>query len=96
MNNHSKIYFFLGLLVIGFLILLGRLFELQIIFGTKNRALAEGNRIKREVLPAPRGMIYDRNEKELVRNVPVYRKKVEEGDCQEKTGECFVMISRNK
>ena len=78
MNNHPKIYFFLGLLVIGFLVLLGRLFELQIIFGTKNRALAEGNRIKREVLPAPRGMIYDRNGKELVRNVPIYRVKENE------------------
>jgi len=95
MNNHPKIYFFLGLLVIGFLVLLGRLFELQIIFGTKNRALAEGNRIKREILPAPRGMIYDRNGKELVRNAPIYRKKVGE-DCQEKTGECFVMISREE
>ncbi|MCJ7829584.1 hypothetical protein MUP50_00645, partial [Patescibacteria group bacterium] len=74
MNNHAKIYFFLGLLMVGFLVLVGRLFELQIIFGNKNRALAEGNRIKREILAAPRGIIYDRNGKELVRNVPIYRK----------------------
>ncbi|MCX6724560.1 MAG: penicillin-binding transpeptidase domain-containing protein [Candidatus Shapirobacteria bacterium] len=60
--------------MIGFLVLVGRLFELQIIFGNKNWALAEGNRIKREILPAPRGMIYDRHSKELVRNVPIYRK----------------------
>jgi len=89
MNNHLKIYFFLGLLVIGFLVLLGRLFELQIIFGTKNRALAEGNRVKREILPAPRGMIYDRNGKELVRNVPIHRKlRMDNGE--------WIIISREE
>ncbi len=74
-NNQGKIYFFLGLLIISFLILVGRLFELQIIFGEKSRALAEGNRIKKEIIPAPRGIIYDRNGKELVRNIPIYRVK---------------------
>lgn len=74
----SRIYLFYGLLAVGLLFLLARLFELQIIFGAKNRALAEGNRIKREVLPAPRGIIYDSKERELVRNVPIYRVKKEE------------------
>jgi len=96
MNNHSKIYFFLGLLMIGFLVLMGRLFELQIIFGNKNRALAEGNRIKREVLPAPRGMIYDRQGKELVRNVPIYRKIVQNTECKVQSEECFEIISREE
>ena len=109
MNNHSKIYFFLGLLMMGFLVLMGRLFELQIIFGAKNRALAEGNRIKREVLPAPRGMIYDRQGKELVRNVPIYRKIVQSTEClpadathqalqagKVQNEECFEIISREE
>ena len=74
----SRIYLFYGLLAVGLLFLLARLFELQIIFGAKNRALAEGNRIKREVLPAPRGIIYDSKEREMVRNVPIYRVKKEE------------------
>jgi penicillin-binding protein 2 len=77
-------------LIIGLLLLAGRLFELQIIFGAKNRNLAEGNRIKREILPAPRGMIYDRQGKELVHNMPIYRKKIEGDQCEEGKKECFV------
>jgi len=85
----NRIYLFYGLLAIGLLFLLARLFELQIIFGAKNRALAEGNRIKKEILPAPRGIIYDFQERELVRNVPIYRVKKEEN------GE-YMVISREE
>lgn len=74
----NRVYLFYGILAIGLLFLLARLFELQIIFGAKNRALAEGNRVKREILPAPRGLIYDSKERELVRNMPIYRVKKEE------------------
>jgi len=81
-------------LAIGFLLLVGKLFELQLVFGSKNRALAEGNRIKKEVIPAPRGIIYDRYDKELVRNVPIYRLKTEE-NCEDEEG-CFKFISRDE
>lgn len=69
----TRIYFFYGILVLGFLLLAGRLFELQIIFGSRNRLMAEGNRIKKIIVPAPRGTIYDRQNQPLVRNIPVYR-----------------------
>jgi len=94
-EKNNKIYLFLGFLTIGFLLLIGRLFELQIIFGNHNRALAEGNRIKKEVIPAPRGIIYDRQGKELVRNVPIYRLKMETEDCEEQAP-CFKVISRQE
>jgi penicillin-binding protein 2 len=94
--NHGRLYFFYGLLIIGLLLLVGRLFELQIIFGAKNRNLAEGNRIKKEILPAPRGMIYDRQGKELVHNIPIYRKKVEGDQCEAGKKECFVLIDREE
>ena len=94
MDNKVRFYIFLGLLTIGFLLLVGKLFELQVVFGSKNRALAEGNRIKKEVIPAPRGIIYDRYGKELVRNVPIYRLRVEEG-CEDEEG-CFKVISRDE
>lgn len=94
MDNKARFYIFLGLLTIGFLLLVGKLFELQVVFGSKNRALAEGNRIKKEVIPAPRGIIYDRYGKELVRNVPIYRLRVEEG-CEDEEG-CFKVISRDE
>jgi len=94
MDNKARFYIFLGFLAIGFLLLVGKLFELQLVFGSKNRALAEGNRIKKEVIPAPRGIIYDRYDKELVRNVPIYRLKTEE-NCEDEEG-CFKFISRDE
>jgi len=104
--SKTRILIFYGIFAIGFLLLVGRLFELQIIFGTKNKILAEGNRIKKIVNPAPRGMIYDRNEKELVRNVPIYRIKNAEcrmparqaspGEVGGENGECWQTISREE
>lgn len=61
----------------GVFLLLARLFELQIILGKRNLELAEGNRIRKEIFSAPRGIIFDRNEEPLVRNVPVYRLSVD-------------------
>lgn len=81
-------------MLIGVLILLGRLFELQIIFGVQNRRVAEGNRIKKIVNPAPRGIIFDRNKKPLVRNVPVFRLK--QLKCQNQVSGCFQTISRDE
>ena len=104
--NKNRILIFWGIFTIGFLLLIGRLVELQIIFGAKNKILAEGNRIKKIVNPAPRGMIYDRNEKELVRNVPIYRIKNAEcrmparqaspGEAGGENGECWQTISREE
>lgn len=51
----------LGLLVV-------RLFVLQVVQGENNLAVAEGNRVHERVARAPRGVIYDRNRRELVRN----------------------------
>ncbi|PJC27944.1 hypothetical protein CO054_02805 [Candidatus Shapirobacteria bacterium CG_4_9_14_0_2_um_filter_39_11] len=94
--NKNRILIFWGIFAIGFLLLIGRLVELQIIFGTKNKILAEGNRIKKIVNPAPRGMIYDRNEKELVRNVPIYRIKVQSAKCKVQSEDCFEDIPREE
>lgn len=90
----KRIYLFYGFLIISFLLLIGRLFELQIILGAKYRILAEENRIKKEVMPAPRGMIYDRNNKPLVKNEPIYR--LEKKDCQLGESGCFEEITREE
>jgi len=90
----KRIYLFYALLVVGFLLLIGRLFELQIILGSRYRALAEENRIKKEVAPAPRGMIYDRNNRPLVKNVPVYRVRSEQ--CEEDGEDCFEAVNREE
>ncbi len=46
-----------------------QLFSLQVVNGAHNQNLAEGNRIRRQVLSAPRGVIYDRNHTLLVENL---------------------------
>ena len=76
----GRIYFFYGLLLCGCLILLGRLFELQIIFGAENRSTADGNRIRKTIDRAPRGIIFGANNEPLVKNVPIYRLKDKEKD----------------
>ncbi|HEX3082601.1 MAG TPA: penicillin-binding protein 2 [Candidatus Saccharimonadia bacterium] len=59
-----------GAVALGLLVL--RLFSLQVVQGTDNLALANGNRIRTTVERAPRGMIYDRNHQVLARNQASY------------------------
>lgn len=57
------------------MLLVIRLFCLQILKGSDFLTIADENRIRMEKIPAPRGIIYDRQEKALVRNIPVYQVK---------------------
>ena len=66
-------WFFRGLLVLGFFILFARLAELQVIKGEYFRTLAEGNRVRRVSISAPRGKIFDRNGELLVDNTSVQK-----------------------
>ncbi|MGB2894922.1 MAG: penicillin-binding protein 2 [Anaerolineales bacterium] len=55
------------------LIFIGRLFSLQVIQGESYRLIADENRFDEVSIPAQRGVIYDRNGFQLVRNIPEYR-----------------------
>ena len=55
-----------------FLVLASRIFFLQIIQGDAYRGLAEGNRIRLQRIESNRGIIYDKNGIQLVRNVPSF------------------------
>ena len=57
-----------GILII--LILIGRMFYLQILKGSYYRRQAEGNRTRYTRILAPRGIIYDCNGEELANNKP--------------------------
>ena len=61
-------WFLRGVLVLFFLFLVSRLFELQIIKGKYFRELSDGNRIKRIKIAAPRGKILARGGETLVGN----------------------------
>lgn len=62
----------IGIVLIGlvFAVLLFRLFQLQLFDGERYRKLAEENRFRIIKIPAPRGIIYDRNDIPLVENIP--------------------------
>jgi len=71
------IFYIITLLV--FFALFVRLFQLQVIEGSTNRVLSDGNRIQIRILHAPRGVVYDRNGEVLTRNVPGFRLRKEDG-----------------
>ena len=64
-------------------VLFARTAFLQLASGTVYRASAEINRIRSQILPAPRGLFYDRNGELLVRNVPNFRVLIVPADLPE-------------
>lgn len=70
MNKKNKI--FAVFLLIIFFVILFRLAQLQIINAEKYKNLAEQNRVRIIKIPAPRGIIYDRNGIPLVENIPAF------------------------
>ncbi|HSW47547.1 MAG TPA: penicillin-binding protein 2 [Candidatus Saccharimonadales bacterium] len=60
------------------LLLVGRLFYLQIIKGADYKVLSDSNRIRTQIIHAPRGVIFDRFGVPLVQNVPGFRQVVKE------------------
>src|SRR3989339_1096990 len=73
-------WFLRGIFILGMCILVARLFELQIIKGSYYRELANGNRIRRIAINAPRGKLLARGGEILVDNKLVYNKLILAGD----------------
>jgi penicillin-binding protein 2 len=67
----SMLLFRLGL-VIAFCVIVGRLYQLQVIKGEDYRKASSDNRLKDIEVVAPRGVIYDRNGTILARNKPSF------------------------
>lgn len=62
----------LGLCLLLFGILLGRMVYLQLWRGEYYTKQSDGNRLRQSRIIAPRGLIFDKNGKELVNNLPGY------------------------
>jgi len=76
-NSQSWLSWFLrGTLILLFVILFAKLFEVQIIKGEYYRTLSQENRIRHIPLPAPRGRILARGGEELATNVAI-KKRIE-------------------
>ncbi len=69
-------------LVVLFIYIL-RLWHLQVVQGPKYRYQSENNRIRLEDIPAPRGIIFDRNGIPLVENRPAYHLQLIREDVQD-------------
>lgn len=61
------------LFTLAVIILTGRLLYLQIVHGSYYRTLSDSNRIRTYTIHAPRGVIFDRNNRPLVYNIPGFR-----------------------
>ena len=72
-NRNWNVLVFMSVALILFGILLLRLFSLQYTHYDENLQRSENNRIRKVVLVAERGYIYDRNGEVLVRNRPSYQ-----------------------
>ncbi|EKP94927.1 penicillin-binding protein 2 [Thermaerobacter subterraneus DSM 13965] len=62
----------MGLLVAWTVILLGRLYMLQVVMGDELSEYAAGQRLRKVYVPAPRGQILDRRGQVLATNLPAY------------------------
>ena len=72
-NRNWNVLVFMSVVLILFGILLLRLFSLQYTHYDENLQRSENNRIRKVVLVAERGYIYDRNGVMMVRNRPSYQ-----------------------
>ncbi|MAF13321.1 MAG: penicillin-binding protein 2 [Parcubacteria group bacterium] len=68
--NNKVINIWLAVLLAGILVLVIRTAFLQIVMGDHFSAIAEGNRVRVRDIKAARGVIYDRHQNLLVKNVP--------------------------
>src|SRR5438105_1886174 len=67
-------WYLLPILLIGTgVILFFNLFFIQIVQGTYYQHLSDSNRMRTQIIPAPRGVIFDRNGQPLVYNTPGFQ-----------------------
>lgn len=71
-SSPDRIIFFLILLIFGMGLLAAKLFTLTILEGSRYRQLAAENRLREVKITAARGIIYDRNNNILARNIPLF------------------------
>lgn len=67
-----RLTFFQGVIFAVFAIFAIRMYDLQVLSYDYFETQAEGNRLNELPVPAPRGVIYDRNNQSLAKNAPAY------------------------
>ena len=75
-----------GVLIVilgAFMILLARLYYLQVIQGTAYRKLSENNSVRLKTVTPPRGLVFDRNENLMVDNRPSFSVSIVKEDAKQ-------------
>ena len=75
-----------ALSVLALLLLVGQLWRLQIAQGEAYREKADLNRLRVVSIRAPRGVIYDREQRILARNVPAFTVSILPADLPSPSG----------
>ncbi|MCL5256728.1 MAG: penicillin-binding transpeptidase domain-containing protein, partial [Chloroflexi bacterium] len=83
MLHFDRILVLRVLVVIAFLALAGKMWQLQIVEGDKYRSLENRNSVRMQTVNAPRGVIYDRNMNLLVGNKPSWVVSIVPADLPE-------------
>lgn len=79
-SESDKILVVSYMVMAAFLLLVMRLWQLQVLQGSEFRKMSEANRLRIVSVPAPRGIIFDRNGIPLVQNSPYYFASVIPGE----------------
>ncbi|PIR03398.1 MAG: penicillin-binding protein 2 [Candidatus Magasanikbacteria bacterium CG11_big_fil_rev_8_21_14_0_20_43_7] len=86
--------FFLFLICVSFILLVGRVGYLQIVRGVSYRAIAEGNRQRIIPIPSERGLIFDTHGVQLTKNIPNFSLALIPQDFPSNEEERSVLINR--
>lgn len=78
--KRGRIYFLFLFISLLTMLMLGRLFLLQIVHGQEYKDIADGNRVRILPIKANRGLIYDRKFQPLIKNRPAFSLIVVPGD----------------
>ncbi len=92
--GNSSIKLLTIVLVVGLTLVGARLVQLQLMSGDYYRELAERNRIRQVPIPAERGIIYDRFERQLVQNIPSFTLSIVPQDLPRNAGESLAVVAR--
>ncbi len=98
-RNHQQIprlrlWITYGAIFVVLAVFAARLYQLQILEGPTYELAADDNRLDPVNIPAPRGIIYDRNGSQLVRNVPSFNVNITPAELPESEAEIEAIYQR--
>ena len=83
-NLRARLRFVQILVVLMLSVLSVRLYVLQVVRGERYAEIAQNQRRRRLPIPAPRGVIFDRNKKPIVNSRPIYNVLLSREDVKDK------------